>query len=100
MKNGIDNKETTCEPKRTLPTLFSLIPQQQFIWGFPIGFLNPANPAPILSQSRNPDGLYRPIPLMIDFCFTPFPILKRAFSVRNDFLIQQWFIEVFGHRKA
>ena len=43
-------------------------------------FFNPAIPTKIFSQSRNPDGLYWPIPI---------PIVqhtRRAFSVGDDFL--------------
>ena len=56
-----------------------------------MGFFNPAIPTTIFSQSRNPDGLYRPIPIpipIIQFCLGPFPKLKRAFSVGDDFLNQ------------
>ena len=37
-------------------------------------------PTKLFSQSRNPDGLYRPIPIpIIQFCLIPFPKLRRAF---------------------
>ena len=49
---------------------------------FPIGFFNPAVPTKIVSQSCNPKGLYRPIPIpIIQFCPGPFPKPKRAFPV-------------------
>ena len=45
----------------------------------PIGFFNPAIPTKIISQSRNPDGLYRRIPIpFINFFQRPIPQLKRA----------------------
>ena len=50
-------------------------------------FFNPAIPTKIFFQSRNPDGLYWPIPIpIIQFCLSPFPKLGRAFSVGDDFL--------------
>ena len=68
--------------------------------GTPIAFFNPTIPTKIFSQSLNPDGLYWPIPIpMIQFCLSPFPKLRRAFSVGDDFLNQHWSVEVYGHRK-
>ena len=64
---------------------------ETLVGGSSIGFCNPAIPTTIFSQSRNPDGLYRPIPIpipIIQFCLGPFPKLKRAFSVGDDFLNQ------------
>ena len=59
------------------------------VGGSSIGFFNPAIPTTIFSQSRNPDGLYRPIPIpIIQFCLSLFPKLKRAFSVGDAFLNQ------------
>ena len=58
-------------------------------------------PTKLFSQSRNPDGLYRPIPIpIIQFCLIPFPKLRRAFPVGDDFLNQHWSVEIYSHRKA
>ena len=68
---------------------------------FPIGFFNPAVPTKIVSQSCNPKGLYRPIPIpIIQFCPGPFPKPKRAFLVGDDFLNQHWSVEVYSRHKA
>ena len=57
--------------------------------GSPVAFFNPAIPTKIFSQSLKPDGLYWPNPIpIIQFCLSPFPKLRRAFSVGNDFLNQ------------
>ena len=59
------------------------------ISGSSVACFNPAIPTKIFSQSRSPDGLYRPIPIpIIQFCLNPFPELRRAFSVGDDFLNQ------------
>ena len=74
---------------------------ENLVGGSSIGFFNPAIPTTIFSQSHNPDGLYRPIPIpipIIQYCLGPFPKLKRAFSVGDDFLNQHWSVDVYGHR--
>ena len=54
-----------------------------------IGFFNPAILTKIVSQSRNPDGLYQSIPIpIIQFCLSPFPKLRRALPLGDDFLNQ------------
>ena len=41
------------------------------------------------TQSFNPDGLNRPISiLIIQFCLSPFPKCKRVSSLNDDFLNQ------------
>ena len=70
-------------------------------WESPIGFFNPSIPTKIFSQSRNPDGLYQPFPIpIIQFCLSPFPKLREAFPVDNDFFNQHWSVKVYSHRKA
>lgn len=59
------------------------------IRGSPIGFFNLAIMTKIFSQSRNPNALYRPVPMpIIPFFLGPFPKLRRAFPVGDDFLNQ------------
>ena len=69
--------------------------------GTPIAFFNPTIPTKIFSQSLYSDGLYWPIPIPITdtICLSPFPKLRRAFSVADAFLNQRWSVEVYGHRK-
>ena len=63
----------------------------------PIGFFNPAIPTKIFFQSRNPDGLYRPIPIpILQFCLRSFPKLRKTF-LGDDFLNQYWSVEIFAH---
>ena len=46
-------------------------------------------PTKIFSQSRDPDGLYRPIPIsIIQCCLSRFPTPRRAISVGDDFLLK------------
>ena len=59
-----------------LPNYFVLF--VSILRGFPIGFSNFAIPTKFLSQSRNPDGLFRSIPVT-QLCISPVPNLKRAF---------------------
>ena len=59
-----------------LPNYFLLF--LSILRGFPIGFLNFAIPTKIISESRNPDGLYRPIPIpILHLRLSPFPKLSR-----------------------
>ena len=69
--------------------------------GSPIGFFNPAIPTKIFSQSPNPDGLYRPIPIpIIQFCLRSFPKPRRAFPAGDNFLNQHWSVDFYSYRQA
>ena len=69
-----------------LPNYFVLF--LSILRGFPIGFLNSAIPTKIFSQFRNPDGLFRSIPVT-QLCFSPVPKLRRAFPGYLDFRTRQ-----------
>ena len=60
----------------------------QWQWrGSPIGFFNPAIPTGIFSQSRNPDGFNRliPIPVMFSFLNKSLPQQKRSLKFCSRF---------------
>ena len=65
------------------------------------GLFNPTILTKINSQSRSPDGLYRPILISIlQFCLGPFSRSKRAPSLGDGFLNQLWSIKIYGHRRT